>query len=64
MSFRKAARGIFIGSISLLAASCATSTGQQSPTEPGDNGAFCSGTPANKKACEDNQSRMTDGPIL
>jgi len=56
MNFRTAVRGIVIGSVLLFAAACTASTAHQ--VEPGDNGAFCSGTPVNKQSCVDNQSRM------
>jgi hypothetical protein len=48
--------------LSFLAASCTATSAPQGSNSTGsdDNGAFCAGTPANKKRCEDNQSRMAD----
>jgi hypothetical protein len=56
MNFRTVARGIVIGTVLLLGAACTASTSHQ--VAPGDNGAFCSGSPVNKQSCEDNQRRM------
>ena len=60
MKLRHMACSLLIGSALLSTAACTETTPQQHAVEPGDNGAFCSGTPQNQKDCENNQSRMTD----
>jgi hypothetical protein len=58
MTLDTSVRTLLLAAIALLAAACAETTPQQHAVEPGDNGAFCGGTPINKENCQNNQQRM------